>query len=551
MSKYLSPGVYVSERDLSTIVPAVGTSVGALVGYSPKGSLSVTLITDRQQFIEEYGEPDILSSYFHYTALAFLENGTALYCLRVTGSNPLYSGLSVVDEDYGTVQRAHSTGQSSTVYYDESGYTDELFSIFAKDPGEWGDNISITISDVKGLVDEGFSLDTSDQYTFVINVYYTDSEGNISKVESWKVSRQKKVDGYGKQLYLEDKINGFSNYIVVADNTSATETTLPLENSTAVALGGGDDGSTVAASDIVAGWQEFVNPDDITVQILLDGGHTPTIDATASDVAAIGQGMVTIAETRRDCIAILSVPNVEAATPTNTKTYRTTTLNTNSSFAALYAPWCKINDSYNDRIVEVPPAGYVGSHYVLTDYIKDVWYAPAGFDRGTLNILGLTDVYTEGERDTLYAAGVNCLQTFRGYGHVIYGQKTLQVKPSALDRVNVRRLITTVERSVVQSLRSYLFENNDELTRFTVKAQLDEYLDRLSTSGAFQTEAGDDGYLVICDTTNNTPQVIDANELHVDVFLKPVRAAEFIRLQTIITKSGVSFNELISRGTII
>lgn len=560
----LSPGVYPQMTDLSTTVPAVGTNTAALVGYSPRGTLDVNLITNAQQFIEEYGKPDIAVSYFHYTALAFLENGTRLYCKRVTGDNALYSGISIVDNVTGTAHRGLSVGASSpTSFSDESGYSDELFTIYAKDPGVWGDSLAITISDVKALLDDGGStLDTTEQYTFAINVYYTDTDGNQNKVESWKVSRQNKIDGYGKNLYLETKINGYSKYILVADNTAQADTVLPLESTAdtatyAVDLGGGSDGDAVVASDIIgsagdsSGWYAFQNPDNVEIQLMLDGGHTPTIESTPSSVASIQTAMKTIAEARRDCFCIFSVPYSECADPNDTLAYRNTTLNLNSSYCGLYAPWCKINDGYNDKIVEIPPTGYVASQFALTDATRDVWYAPAGYERGTLNILGLTYVYSEGERDMLYPAGVNTLQTFRGYGHVIWGQKTLQKKSSALDRINVRRLLLMMEKAIVALLRAFLFENNTELTRFTVKATLDSYMEGLSAAGAFQTEAGDNGFLVICDTTNNTPAVIDANELRVDVFCKPVRCAEYIRLQTIVTKSGTSFTELISRGTIL
>jgi len=562
MSKYQSPGVYPTTRDLSTIVPAVGTSTAALVGYSERGSLNVQLITNRQQFIEEYGLPDITKSFFHYTALAFLEKGNSLYCKRVVGDSALYAGLTVVDNT-GSAHRALETGRSTiTSFYDdqsEDSNSDALFSIYAKDPGSWAEKVSVTITDVKEVaLNSNEDYDETDQYTFKINVWYTDSDGNKNNVESWLVSRKRKVDGYGRQLYLEDRINQYSRYIYVADST-LDDTIVPLEyvdgngDAVDVALGGGADGSAVSASDIETGWDDFENPDNIKVQILLDAGFTAaTLD---SEVASIQTKIKTIAETRRDCIAILCIPEDIVTntfkTATEMITYRDTTLNINSSYAALYATYCVINDSYNDRIVRVPPSGYIGGHYALTDAVADVWYAPAGFDRGTLNVLGLTHTFTQGERDQLYSAGINCLQTFRGYGHVIYGQKTLQKKASALDRVNVRRLLLMTEEATVLLLRSFLFELNNELTRFTISATLDEYYSRLSSAGAFQTEAGDSGYLVICDTRNNTPAVLDANELHVDIFLKPARVAEFIKLQTVLTKTGVSFTELISRGAIL
>jgi phage tail sheath protein FI len=549
MAFYMSPGVYVQERDLSTIVPAVSTTIGALVGYSAKGSLDITLVTNRQQFIEEYGEP-VAGNYFHYTALAFLEHGTQLYCRRVINGS-LYPGMSVVLSGSGEDNQAFTVGQSSPVFYDESGLTDELFSIFAKDPGLWGNSLSCVI---KNVLDDT-EPEVTDQYTFEIDVYLTDAEGTTSQVENWKVSRRTKVDGYGKQLYLETRINDYSAYIVVADNTGVADTVVPKENATAVTLAGGTDGSTVTPSDIIGvessatGWYGFYNYDEIDVRILLGGGFISTF--TPSELAQIQTAMVTIAEFRKDCIAVLDVPYSEAATVADTVTYRDTTLNANTSYAALYAPWVKINDAYNDIVVEVPPSGYAGAQMAYTDHVADTWWAPAGFNRGILNVLSTQLVYTEGDRNTLYPAEINPIQIFRGEGIAIWGQRTLQSKRSALSGVNVRRLLIALEKALAISLRSFVFEPNNDITRFRITGMVTEYLDRLSSQGAFQTELGDEGFAVICDETNNTPAVIDANELHVDVFVKPVRSSEFIRLQTIITTTGTSFEELISRGVLL
>ncbi len=202
-------------------------------------------------------------------------------------------------------------------------------------------------------------------------------------------------------------------------------------------------------------------------------------------------------------------------------------------------------------IVEVPPSGYVAGAMAYTDYVAETWYAPAGFNRGIINCLSLSRVFSEGDRDSIYAGNINPLQVFRGEGNVIWGQKTLQAKASALNRVNVRRLLIALEKALAISLRPFVFEPNNELTRFRVTAMVTEYMDRLSSMGAFQTELGDEGFAVICDETNNTSAVIDANQLHVDVFLKPTKAAEFIRLQTIVTTTGASFEELISRGVLL
>jgi len=529
MSFYVSPGVYVRERDISAIVPNLATTIGGLVGYSKRGDIDdIQLITNTQQFIDEYGKPEA-GDYFHYAALAFLENGNKLYCLRVV-NGALYGGIKIMESASGDSNEALTTGVSAPAFTTVSG-EDILFYIFAKDPGAWNDKIGIKITNLDAV-----------NYEFDIEVYMEDDDGNDIQMESWTVSRKTKLDGYGKQMYLETKINGYSKYIVVEDSTTV-DTTMPKEQATVLNTDGGDDGSAATSSEINTGWDSFANPDDVDVRILIEEGYAST--ATA---AAVQGKMKTIAEARKDCIAVLSIPSEAIGSVANMVTYRDTTQNFNSSYCAIYAPWVKIYDQYTDSVLEVPPAGYAASMMAYNDYVADPWYAPAGAKRGLLNILGVTDVFTSGERDTLYAAEINPVQTFRGEGSMIWGQKTERTTKSALDRVNVRRLLITIEKAMSVYLREYLFEPNNEITRFRVTSVLEQYLDNISARGGFQTEAGDKGFSVVCDETNNTPQTIDLNELHVDVFIKPIRMAEFIQLQAIITTTGASFNELIARG---
>ena len=408
------------------------------------------------------------------------------------------------------------------------------FQILGANPGVWDNKIGIKISDIK----DGSDPVPTDQYTFKIAVYYQNDDGNYELVESWKVSRKEKIDGFGKALYLEDRINGVSKYIVVADSALAN-TAVPKVQAARLDMKQGSDGSAITSSELVAGWDEFINPAVIDIRLLLNGGETE-VDVQTK--------MKTVAEARADCIAILDMPSASLNSIADMVTFRETTQNFNSNYCALYSPWLKIYDSYNDKLIEVPPSGYVAAQMAYNDYVGKPWTAPAGFNRGKLDVINTTYIFTEGERDSLYQTEINPIQTFRGEGTVIWGQKTEQTKSSALDRVNVRRLLIVIEKAMAISLRSFLFEPNNEITRFRVEALLDEYLDKLSSQGAFQTEGGDEGYHVVCDETNNTPGIIDSNELHVDVFVKPSRAAEFIQLQTIVTKSGASFEELIARG---
>lgn len=543
MSIFLSAGVYAKETDVSNIVANVSTSSAALVGYSAKGNVDdILLMTNVQDFINEYGEPDPSSGhYFHYSALAYLARGKALYCLRVH-NDALYGGVDVMRSDSSDDNLAFAVGKSSNVFIADSGMETEVaFQIFGANPGVWNNKVSIIITDVKDGSDEV----VTDQYTFKINVYLEDEDGNVSLVESWKVSRKSKVDGYGKRLYLESRINGVSKYITVA-NSALADTVLPKTNvvpTTEITFEGGSVGAEIGPTELIAGWDDFINPDSVDVRILINGGEFGTgVQAKINAVAVA----------RADCIAVLDVPWASLNTVSDVVIFRTT-LNLNSSYSALYAGWSQIYDAYNDILIDVPPSGYVAAQMAYNDFAGKPWSAPAGLNRGLMDVLAITGpsgnlVFTEGERDVLYVAGINPLQTFIGEGFAIWGQKTLQKKASALDRINVRRLLIIIEKAMAISLRPFVFEPNDATTRFRVEALLNSYLDDLSAQGAFQTEGADKGFNVVCDETNNTGVTIDQNELKVDVFVKPIRAAEYIQLNTIITATGASFEELISRG---
>jgi uncharacterized protein len=528
---FVSPGVFTRERDISNIIPNIATTTAAIVGYSTRGEKdALRLITTPQQFLEEYGEPNAVNGYFHHSALIFLEQGKTLYAKRVC-QNALYGGVNIIKSGGIGSNSGIAVGVSIPAVQEISS-EDVLLSIFGKDPGTWNNKIGVTITDIDAV-----------ENTFNINVFEKDVDGNDIRVESWTVSRQVKVDGFGKQLYLESRINGRSQYIVVKNNTDEADTVLPTAQSEVLMLEEGSNGTSWTAmpsSAFVNGWNDFLNPDDVDVRILINGGQTAT---------EVQLAMKSVAESRKDCIAILDIPYDELGSVSEMRDWRRDSQhNFNSSYTALYSPWVTWYDTFNDMIVNIPPSGFVASMIAYTDYIAEPWYAPAGMNRGQLNALGLTNIFTQGERDILYQSQINPLQTWRGEGHVIWGQKTQQVKASALDRVNVRRLLIILQKAISAQLRYFVFEPNSELTRFRVTSMCEEYLNTLSAKGAFQTELGDRGFRVLCNETNNTPEVIDRNELHVDIFVKASRAAEYIQLQTIITTTGASFEELISKG---
>lgn len=531
------PGVLLQEVDQSNFVPNFATSSAAIVGYAVKGDVDdIRLISNSQQFISEYGSP-VPGNYFHYSALAYLSNGQSLYCLRVM-NGALYGGVAI--SDYGVTNEQFTVGRAAKTWAADSDYPSAIFYITATNPGVWNNGLGIQIANVD---QSGF--------TFDILVYLQDSDGNYQLVETFTVSRKQQLDGFGRQQYLEDAINGVSKYISVADST-ASEAISPNVQAVTFAFLGGTDGTTpidatYTGSNDGKGWDAFINENTIDVRMLIGAGQTSVTVQTK---------IKAVAESRLDCVAILDVPLAQCSAVTSIKTWRQSTQNFNSSYCALYAPWLKVYDPYNDKIVAVPVSGYAASQYAYNDYVANSWDAPAGFNRGVLNVLGLDfngiskTAFTNAEIGTLYDAQVNVVQSFIGDGVVIWGQKTEQTKASALDRVNVRRLMIMIEKPVARQARYFLFQPNNSRTRFQLWAVVDEYLSKLASGGAFQGELGDNGYRVVCDTTNNTPATIDANELHLDIYIKPSRSAEFIIIQAIITKTSASFNEIISRNTI-
>ena len=211
-----------------------------------------------------------------------------------------------------------------------------------------------------------------------------------------------------------------------------------------------------------------------------------------------------------------------------------------SDYAATYGNWVKVDDKYSDKRIWVPTSGFAAAAFVRTDSIAQPWIAPAGLTRGVINnIVDIAFNPNQRQRDLLYPISINPVVFFNTDGFVIFGQKTLQTRPSAFDRINVRRLFLTLEKSVQRSLRFFVFESNTEFTRTRLKNTITPVFELAkNTEGLFD-------YLIVCDERNNTSDSIDRNELNVDVYIKPVKAAEFILVNFIATRTGQNFQELI------
>jgi hypothetical protein len=312
------------------------------------------------------------------------------------------------------------------------------------------------------------------------------------------------------------------------------------------ALAGGLDGYGVTAGDLTAGYDRFADTEDITLDYILAG---PLLTSRVDSIT-VAQKCINIASSRKDCIAFVSPYKaaVIGTLATDTAAQRDNVIDffdgvgSSTSYAVFDSGWKYIYDRFNDTYRYVPCNGDVAGLCVQTGADLDPWFSPAGFTRGNLRgVIKLAYTPAKSDRDKLYQARINPISTFPGRGTVLFGDKTALSTPSAFDRINVRRLFLTVERQVEALAKNVLFDLNDEITRSSFAGAVGGFLREV------QARRGLTDYLVICDETNNTGDVIDRNEFVAEIYLKPSRSINFITITFVATRTGVSFDEIVGR----
>jgi len=460
-------------------------------------------------------------------------SATALAMSAVTGGFIATSNLSTVNYQMvvaGNVTNI-SDGSAPTGFsfpsptiqgVDEVRAQDEALLLYGANQGAWSNQIHIkirTIAESPELVEPG---------SFEISVFKTENL-NVA-LEKHLISRTKgQKDGRGRNIFVEDVLEG-SNYIRAISNPLIPESTLPKVQSTALALSGGSDGVAITDANMISAVDQFKNTSEFPVTILMDGGYAVPSYQLALD---------SIAQYRQDCVAVLSVPyasEVHADYLNEIINYRKTALNLNSSYSALYTPHLQIQDKFNDRKLWISPDGHVAGSISFSANNYEIWFPPAGYKRGALNVLDTVQRFQDGELDALYDAGVNPIKFKSGKGIVVWGQKTLLARASALDRLNVRLMLIVITPAIKDLLENWLFELNNEEERAIIEIKIKDYLETIkSRKGLYD-------YDVVCDDTNNLPEDIDANRLNVDVFVKPTKSIESVPVRIVITPSNISFS---------
>jgi len=535
-----SPGVYVRELDLSQRIAAASTSIGAIVGASNKGPvMERTLITSVKNFIETFGPPDPKTSYMHYCALQFLSESSRLYVTRVASPDALTAGAYwSVDDPSASVPIIHLTNFDdgtnnplgkpdpvNTVGFDpQTPGIANIFGFFcAANPGEWNNTIMIRI---KPSTKKG-ATSPDDPLVFWVEVFLNYTSPRQLPNESFLVSRDYRLDGYGNQMNISEVINNRSSIIRYVANPYAAPA-VPILTDTSEFLDGASNGSRPSDALINLGWELYRDPEQVDVNILINGGYaTPGVQLKMDDLC----------QTRMDCIAVLDIPSTEQDTA-RAIAYKRNTLNLDSSRSAIYSPDLKIYDQYNDFQVFVPPSGFVAAAYAKTDYVAETWFAPAGMSRGDMKILGVRKTYNQGDRDALALAQINPMRVFPGKGYKIWGADTCQSMASALSNVNVRRLLNFVEKSISIAALYSVFDPNDAILRAFLREMCERFLQPIKNGRGLYK------FQVVCDESNNTPETIAAGELILDVYLDPVIPAKRIQLNAVIMKTGANYKEL-------
>lgn len=556
MSNSLSPGVETREFDASVVVSNASEVVCAMVGDFEWGPcFERTQVSSETDLLSRFGKPTDTNFKHWFSAANYFKYGNNLNLVRAIDSTTAKNaGIAVGDEDYSTAVMAIGTNPYIPNYDSIPAITftaNQKLKIVAKYPGIFGNTkIKVAISTADdfdtALIDTGISFKSQFEYKPLSNTYdkydqlaiavlvQNISDGNWSIVEKFIVDLDPDaLDADNYSNYIENKINEKSWYIYVFDNTTIEKSPKSFP---ATLLAGGLDG-TPGDADIQLGYDLYANKETFYTSMIIDGGN---------ESAAVQQYIWSIADQRQDteaiiCIPVSSVMGVPVATAiANLLTWRTTTINKSSSYGSYYTNAKRITDKYNRKTRWIPMSSDMAGCRAFTSETAYDWFAPAGYRRGIIrNCERLAQDYEQAYRDTMYLNQLNPIFSDEGWGYVVLGQKTGLPYQSAFSRINVRRLFNIMKRQISIASKAMLFEQNSPTTRTLFINMVEPFLTRIqSLDGIYD-------FRVVCNTVNNTPQVIDNNEFVGDIYVKPTRTAEFIKLNFTAVGTGVSFEELI------
>jgi len=574
-----SPAVVVKEIDLTNGVANVPTSTGAFVGNFNWGPCDEpTLVNNEAKLANVFGSPDTTNTVDFHSAAYYLRYSDDLYIVReytATAKNAYDPDVDSANVPLIT----NSDNFDGQVAARES----DSHTFIARYPGELGNSLKISVTGAGDTdydswqykanfdaqpetsswcvgIDSAGATQSNSTIKDEAHVVVIDEGGKITGTQGTILETFPFVSmalgaktSDGTSSYIKNVINTQSKYVWMAGfnnkygtnaGTSATTSsnyTTGFAAKVETSLSRGVNSELLTTTEYASGFDKFEDPNALAIDFLI----APSV-ASSDDQTTIVNDLVGIAQSiRKDCMVVTS-PNraavVGAATPVAT-TLTSVALFTRSSYLAVDNQFLKVYDKYNDNYINIPAASSTAGLMAATDNNFAPWFSPAGTRRGQyFGVTSLAYSPNKSERDQLYQAGINPIANIPGQGILLYGDKTHLARPSAFDRINVRRLFLVLERAISAAAQNILFEFNDEFTR----AEFVNIIEPLLRD--VKGRRGITDFKMVCDETNNTPLVVDTNQFVASLFIKPARSINFITLNFVAVRTGVSFEEVV--GTV-
>ena len=556
MAFQISPGVSVSEVDLTTVVPAVSTTAGAFAGPFQWGPANkITLVTSESDLANKFGKPDSNTATSFFSAANFLAYGNNLQLVRAANTlsyNSTSNTISLVQIASGDNYDTSYIADSNTVAF------------VGKYPGELGNSLKVSVCpsstafsawDYKSyftaapntssyVASVGGAYDQMHVIVIDEDGLFTGTKGSVLETYPFLSKASDGVNDDGSSSYYRTVIANQSQYIyaigpIDPSNTSVTWGATAVNRAFAnvaantISLAGGTT-KALTTGDYQTAYSYFTNADVVDISLVVTGDASTTLQQYVID---------NIVTSRKDCIAFISPPQsyvVGNTAPATGVTDWVSLVSRATTYAVADSGWKYQYDKYNNLYRWMPLNGDIAGLCVRTDQTNDPWFSPAGVNRGAIkNVVKLAWNPNQAQRDAIYSVGVNPIVSLPGQGTILYGDKTLITQPSAFSRINVRRLFIVLEKAISTAAKYSLFELNDEFTRAQFVAIVEPFLrDVKGRRGIYD-------YRVVCDTTNNTAAVIDANKFVGDIYIKPARSINYIQLNFIAVRTGVSFSEIV------
>lgn len=529
MSDMLSPGVYTREKDLTFNITNIVSNASGYVGMFRWGPAEepVTITTNESELVRRFGQPDNATTVSFHSALNYLLYTNPLTIVRAVSATAMNAVPALA-----TPLQVKNQGDYETVPLTG-------LSFIGRFPGELGNSISISAADDTDYA----SWEYAGEFEYApaageFNMVVVDESGLISGNAGTILERYelmtvtpatKKPDG--TSAYIGRVLEDQSNWILLGDITAVT-----FDGITGLfeaSLQGGVDGNDVETVNWDSAWDVFSNKETVDVIRAFTSGQPATGATKAVDVMI----------SREDAIAFISPRLSDVYNNANAQTavvdYFNTTINKNSSYAFYTDNWKLVYDKYADKNIWIPTDSDAAALHARTFAQTEAWFSPAGFNRGQLkNVIKLAWNPNKANRDQLYKNSINSIVAFPGEGTVLFGDKTALRRPSAFSRINVRTLFIVLKKNISDAAKYQLFELNDFITRSVFRNASESYLETV------QARRGLTDFRVVCDESNNTPAIIDANEFVGDILVKPARSINFLRLNFVAVATGVSFEEV-------